>query len=59
MLYRHVVGWIGRIVVDVSVGEDVEGRGELIDQGLPPRGHPLSQYWVIYTLSEMNKPKNS
>ena len=59
MLYRHVVGWIGRIVVDVSVGEDVEGRGELIDQGLPPRGHPLSQYRVIYPLSEMNKPKNS
>ena len=52
-----VVVVVERVVIPISVGEDVEGGGERVGQRLPGRGHPLPKHGVIHAVPEVNKSK--
>ena len=54
-----VVVVVERVVIPISVGEDVEGGGERVGQRLPGRGHPLAKHGVIHAVPEVNKSKKS
>ena len=55
--FSVVVVVVERVVIPISVGEDVEGGGERVGQRLPGRGHPLAKHGVIHAVPEVNKPK--
>ena len=57
--FSVVVVVVERVVIPISVGEDVEGGGERVGQRLPGRGHPLPKHGVINAVPEVNKPEKN